>query len=415
MFEVQVVLDELTVNPVIRQRIAVRGVIYEGNRILMVKTNRGDYKFPGGGVEEGESLKEALLREIAEETGYVDVEAGPCIGTAFEQNLDQDGDGAYFQMYSSYFVCRLRSRKRAEGVQDDYEEKLGFHGIITGIHEAYEANARMLSAGMDGKIPWLRRETQVLKRLLGSVVDKIALEVYECGKILLEADRSGEWISEKDGHANFVTTYDRKVQEELFDRLAKILPEAVFVGEEEDMHASVGSGYAFLIDPIDGTTNFIRDYKCSCISVGLAKDGKQLAGVVYNPYLNELFTAEEGEGAYRNGKRIHVSDRPLEHGLVLFGTAPYYEELAEQSFQMAYDYFRKALDVRRSGSAALDLCNVACGRAELYFELRLSPWDYAAGSLIVREAGGKAETLEGEPLRLNEPCSLIAANGIAGG
>lgn len=414
MFEVRVVLDELTVNPVIRKRVAVRAVIYEGNRILMVKTNRGDYKFPGGGVEEGESLRDALIREIIEETGYADVKIGPCIGTAFEQNRDTEEEGAYFQMHSSYFVCRLRSRKRARGVKDDYEEKLGFHGVITGVHEAYETNARMLDKGMDANIPWLRRETQVLKRLVESFVDKIALEVYECGNILLDAERSGLAVSEKDGHANFVTAYDRRVQETLFDRLSQILPDAVFVGEEEDIHASIEKGYAFIIDPIDGTTNFIRDYKCSCISVGLIKDGKQVAGVVYNPYQGELFTAEKGKGAYRNGERIHVSDQPLENGIVLFGTAPYYEELAEKSFQLAYEYFRKALDIRRSGSAALDLCNIACGRAELFFELRLQPWDYAAGSLIVMEAGGKAVTLEGEALRLDGPCSLAASNGIAG-
>lgn len=316
MFEVRVVLDELMVNPVIRKRVAVRAVIYEGNRILMVKTNRGDYKFPGGGVEEGESLRDALIREIIEETGYADVEIGPCIGTAFEQNRDTEEEGAYFQMHSSYFVCRLRSRKRARGVKDDYEEKLGFHGVITGVHEAYETNARMLDKGMDANIPWLRRETQVLKRLVESFVDKIALEVYECGNILLDAERSGLAVSEKDGHANFVTAYDRRVQETLFDRLSQILPGAVFVGEEEDIHASIEKGYAFIIDPIDGTTNFIRDYKCSCISVGLIKDGKQVAGVVYNPYQGELFTAEKGKGAYRNGERIHVSDQPLENGIM---------------------------------------------------------------------------------------------------
>lgn len=249
--------------------------------------------------------------------------------------------------------------------------------------------------------------------LESGVVEKIAQEVYACGQIIKNADRSSVRIDEKEGHANFVTSYDKRVQEELQKRLLAIQPEAVFVGEEEDIYASIEKGVAFIVDPIDGTTNFIKDYCCSSISVGITEDGVQTAGIVYNPYLDELFVAERGKGAYRNGERIHVSGQPLENGIVLFGTAPYFEELSRKSFDMAYDYFGKALDIRRSGSAAIDLCNIACGRAELYFELVLSPWDYAAGSLIVEEAGGKVTTVEGEPITLTRPCSIKATNGIA--
>lgn len=231
--------------------------------------------------------------------------------------------------------------------------------------------------------------------------------------MILNADRSKLLVDEKAGHANFVTTYDKKIQEMLEESFAEIMPEAVFVGEEEDIHSSIERGYAFIVDPIDGTTNFIKDYKTSCISVGLLKDGKQLFGAVYNPYLDEMFTAYRGKGAFLNGNPIHVSKNSLENGVVLFGTAPYYEELSKKSFEVVYDYFNKALDVRRSGSAAIDLCNIAAGRAELYFELRLSPWDYAAGSLIVAEAGGKVTTFEGEPLDFGRPVSLKATNGIA--
>ena len=114
-----------------------------------------------------------------------------------------------------------------------------------------------------------------------------------------------------------------------------------------------------------------------------------------------------------NGKQIHVSKEPLSNGIVLFGTAPYYKELNRPSFELAYEYFQKALDVRRSGSAAIDLCTIAAGRAELFFELRLSPWDYAAGALIVREAGGKVTTVEGEAITLDAPCSVKAWNGVS--
>lgn len=244
------------------------------------------------------------------------------------------------------------------------------------------------------------------------MLKKITDAVRECGEIILNADRSKSCVDEKVGHANFVTAYDKKIQQKLQEQLLGILPEAAFVGEEEDIHASVAKGYAFIVDPIDGTTNFIKDYHMSAISVGLARDGRRYMGVVYNPYLNEMFTAVKGQGAYLNGKPIHVSSQPLCNGVVLFGTAPYYEELNRKSFEMAYDYFKKSLDVRRSGSAALDLCSVAAGRAEVFFELRLCPWDFAAGALIVEEAGGKVTTAEGGLLSLQKPCSLIATNGV---
>ncbi len=248
------------------------------------------------------------------------------------------------------------------------------------------------------------------RELLKEIVDAMR----ECGEIILHADRGKNHIDEKAGHANFVTVYDKKIQQVLKERFSEILPEAVFVGEEEDTHASVASGYAFIVDPIDGTTNFIKDYHLSVISVGLLLDGEKYMGAVYNPYLNEMYTAVIGEGAYLNGSPIHVSSQPLENGIVLFGTAPYYEELGRKSFEMAYTYFKKALDVRRSGSAAFDLCCVAAGRAEVYFELCLSPWDFAAGALIVEEAGGKVTTVEGQHPTLSGKCSILATNGICG-
>ncbi len=247
------------------------------------------------------------------------------------------------------------------------------------------------------------------KELLGKITDV----VRECGEIILHAERGKSRIDEKAGHANFVTEYDKRIQQILRKSLLQILPEAVFVGEEEDIHASIAKGYAFIVDPIDGTTNFIKDYHMSVVSVGLTLDGEKYMGVVYNPYSDEMFTAVRGQGACLNDGPIHVSSQPLSNGLVLFGTAPYYEELAKRSFEMAYDYFKKALDVRRSGSAALDLCSVAAGRAELFFELSLSPWDYVAGALILEEAGGKVTTLEGGPLTLHAGCSVLATNGIA--
>lgn len=438
-FELQFITDELPDNPVqIKKRTAVRGVIHYQNKLLMVRTNEGDYKFPGGGMEEGETDKETLLREIKEETGYTDIHIGLQIGKAFEQNIDTEDPSQYFQMESRYYECWLMSDHRAESAMDGYEEKLGFAPEFVTVEEAYRSNRKLLdreqkklrdfiqrsyiqgnkeqlSAGItfSSKIPWLERETGVLSKLNRSLVDKIADVVRDCGKIMLEAVRTSDMVDAKAGHANFVTTYDKKVQETLKEKLTEILPAAAFVGEEDDIHASIQKGLAFIVDPIDGTTNFIKDYHVSAISVGLINNGKSYIGVVYNPYLDEMFTAERGKGAFLNGKPIHVSRNPLSEGIVLFGTAPYYEELSRKSFDLAYEYFRQALDIRRSGSAAIDLCSIAAGRAEVYFELRLSPWDYAAGSLIVEEAGGVVTTVDGGEITFERPCSVLAANGRA--
>lgn len=234
--------------------------------------------------------------------------------------------------------------------------------------------------------------------------------VREAGEIMLNADHIEETVEEKSGRANYVTAYDKKVQAFLFDRLAGVFPDAAFIGEEKEENPPVSEGYVFIIDPIDGTTNFMKGYCASCISVGLLKDGQPYMGVVYNPYLDEMFSAEKGRGAFRNESKIHVSDHELKEGIVLFGTAPYNEELSKRSFSLAYEFFERSLDVRRSGSAAIDLCNVACGRAELYFELLLSPWDYAAGALILTEAGGKIMTADGKELTYEKKCGVVAGN-----
>ncbi len=242
------------------------------------------------------------------------------------------------------------------------------------------------------------------------IVSEICLLVKKCGEVILNADREKMAINIKSGITDLVTEYDTKIQEQLFLGLKKILPEAKLIGEEGSSDVLTEDGYAFIVDPIDGTTNFIKDFHHSAISVALLKDGKVEAGVVYNPYLDEVFSAIKGCGAFCNGKQISVSSRPLSNALVLFGSAPYNKELTVQTFQLASEYFSKALDIRRSGSAALDLCYVASGRAEVFVELIVSPWDFAAGKLIVEEAGGVVTTLEGEQLSFNKKTSIIAKN-----
>lgn len=239
--------------------------------------------------------------------------------------------------------------------------------------------------------------------------------VRSCGEFLKNIDRSNLHVDSKGGHANFVTEYDKLIQERLRVGLHEIMPDAHFVGEEGSTEQYAPVGKFFIVDPIDGTQNFIKDYHWSSISVALVVDGAAEIAVVCNPYTDEVFYAQRGRGAFCNGTRLKVSSEPLERAVVVFGTSPYYEDLSKRSFKLAYALFKKALDVRRCGSAALDLCTVAAGRGELFFELVLSPWDYAAGALLVEEAGGMVTDVAGKPLAYDRPCSVFArGTGISG-
>lgn len=202
----------------------------------------------------------------------------------------------------------------------------------------------------------------------------------------------------KTDHRDVVTQYDRAVQELLMERLSAALPGARFFCEENDRHDDLMAEHLFIIDPIDGTMNFVRHLNHSAISVAYTHFGVVEAAAVYNPYVDEMFSAVRGEGAFLNGKPIRVDPAPLSETVICFGSAPYNPELTERTFELAKRAYRTGLDVRRQGSAALDLCNVAAGRAGAYFELSISLWDYAAGALIVSEAGGQVTTVDGGPL-----------------
>lgn len=241
------------------------------------------------------------------------------------------------------------------------------------------------------------------------MLEKIITIVKDAGEIILSAHNQESAVTAKEGKKNFVTKYDVAVQEFLFSELGKAFPDAEFVGEEGDNNLS-SKALRFIIDPIDGTTNFMQDYRCSCISVALCKENDLIAGVVYNPYSNEIFSAEKGKGAYLNGKKIEVSDRPLSDGLALFGTSPYHPENTDETFALLRKVFDFSRDIRRSGSAAYDICMVACGRCEIFFEKALQPWDVAAGTLILKEAGGVAFNYEGNEINFSTPNDVVFAN-----
>ncbi len=244
------------------------------------------------------------------------------------------------------------------------------------------------------------------------MLEQIAAIVKEAGEIVLSAHDIAAHTHEKSSAADLVTEYDLAVENFLKEKLPPLVPGAIFYGEEEQENADPATGWAFIVDPIDGTTNFVRGLRQSAVSVALAKDGVIEYGVVLDPYKAELFSARRGGGAFLNGSLIHVSDRPLSQGVFGMGTAIYRREYLAPTMRLTEQLFRRSCDFRRMGAAALDLCNVACGRTELFFEFSLCPWDYAAGSLLVTEAGGVISTLDGQPLAFDRRCSCWASNQV---
>ncbi len=217
------------------------------------------------------------------------------------------------------------------------------------------------------------------------IEEKLIEIIQQAGGMFLQ--RHLTTIVSKEGHANFVTNIDSAVEEYLERELLRLVPGSRFIGEEKE-NQELTDDPTWIVDPVDGTTNMIHDYRMSAISVALCEGKEPVIGIVYQPYTKELFSAEKGKGAFLNGEPIHVAATPFAEALIAIGTAPYYEELQEQSMRTAQDYLRSCADIRRSGSAAIDLAYLACGRHDAFLEMRLKPWDYAAGSLLVQEAGG---------------------------
>ena len=211
------------------------------------------------------------------------------------------------------------------------------------------------------------------------------------------------------GRADFVTDADLAVQNYVKDGLQKLYPDILFMGEETG-YFPLTDKPAWILDPIDGTQNFIKDYGLSACSLALY-DGKEIVfGVVYHFFADELFYAVKGQGAYRNGSPIRAAATDaLENSIVSTGTSPYYKELAEENFHVFREVFKLCNDTRRLGSAAIDLAYVACGRQDAYLERRLKAWDCAAGLLLVQEAGGCACLWNGGEIRYTDNMDIIAA------
>jgi myo-inositol-1(or 4)-monophosphatase len=234
--------------------------------------------------------------------------------------------------------------------------------------------------------------------------------VRKAGSMLLDRDEAHQ-VTVK-GLADYVTKVDFAVQSFLQQELAGLYPDIQFLGEEGNQAILERTQPLWILDPVDGTTNLIHDLRASCISLALWDGSKLCFGCIYDPFRQELYCARLGDGAFCNGKPISVSDRPtLDKSLVLVGTCPYEKERADFVFERIKRTYLASEDIRRSGSAALDLCAVACGRCDAFWEYNLKPWDFAAGAVILTEAGGQLTDVNGQAISPLGNSDIVATNG----
>ncbi|MBR4940560.1 MAG: inositol monophosphatase [Clostridia bacterium] len=237
----------------------------------------------------------------------------------------------------------------------------------------------------------------------------------EAGEIIASTRADSVGKAMKSGTANYVTECDVRVQKFIFEKLSVFSPEVGFFGEEDCGSNGGECDLVFIVDPIDGTSNFMFDLKLSVVSIALGskKDDSVLAAAIYCPFTGELFSAIKNGGAFVNGKPISVSQNDLEHSLAAFGSTPYDRAVSKLHMSILADVFAGCIDVRNLGSAALHLAYVAAGRFSAFYELRLSPWDYAAGSLLITEAGGKISNFGGKAVNLSALDSVMAGGPTA--
>jgi len=249
-----------------------------------------------------------------------------------------------------------------------------------------------------------------------------AIEIAkEAGAILREESRHPAQISYK-REVDLVTQADKRSEKRIVEKLTKYFPTHAIAAEEGSGHEST-SEFRWHVDPLDGTTNFAHGYPCFCVSIALAQQTPAaagnapaardtlLCGVVYNPMHEELFAAARGEGATLNGAKIHVSHNATLSTSLLCTGFPVHERYASPNIHYYSDFTMRSHGVRRDGSAALDLANVACGRFEGFWEFGLKNWDTAAGVLLVQEAGGRVSDFAGRPYELGGPV-ILATNGL---
>jgi myo-inositol-1(or 4)-monophosphatase len=237
------------------------------------------------------------------------------------------------------------------------------------------------------------------------------LHAVQAGAAQLQHFFNGEFkISNKEGINNLVTEADHAAEKVIIETIKNDFP-GHFILSEETGEIVMDSEYKWIIDPIDGTVNFANGIPLCCVSIGVEKAGKIILGAVYNPLMNELFFAQTGFGASLNDKKINVSSKEAVINSCLVTGFPYtYLDMPNGPLQVFERLIRKGVPVRRLGSAAIDLCWVAAGRFDGFYEHNLQAWDSAAGSLIVQEAGGKVTDFSGKDYSPYQP-QIVATNG----
>lgn len=243
-------------------------------------------------------------------------------------------------------------------------------------------------------------------------IEELKALVLEAGKILCDRCLSGD-VTVK-GDADFVTKADFTVQEFMRRELGARYPEVAFIAEENKLNGDGADGAAFILDPVDGTTNLMHGFNQSVVSLGYFEGGQGIHGVVYNPFLGELFTASRGKGAYLNGEPIHCKERhKFSECIAIVEFSPYYKEQSVETFEMMRRLFVQVQDIRSIGAAAVGLMNVAAGRADLFMSKLLKPWDYAAAEVILAEAGCRFSDFAGKAPSLGGVDHIIAgADGV---
>ncbi len=240
----------------------------------------------------------------------------------------------------------------------------------------------------------------------------------EAGALLMQFFHQGLKIEYK-GDADLVTAADRASETLIRERISKQFPSHDVLGEEQGLNDK-GSDYRWYVDPLDGTTNFAHGYPVFCVSMALEHralehrsdaGARRVAGVVYDPTRDELFTAEQGRGAHLNGKPIRVSKASQLKECLLATGFPSQKRHKNPNIHFYHQITLRSHGVRRAGSAALDLCNVASGRFDGFWEFNLNPWDTAAGVLIVEEAGGRVSRFDGSPFEIDSR-ETLASNGL---
>ncbi len=238
----------------------------------------------------------------------------------------------------------------------------------------------------------------------------VAVEAARLGGEVLREGYGKEKTIEYKGEIDIVTEVDRKSEKLIVDLLSARFPQHSILAEEGS-NTTRQSDYKWVVDPLDGTSNYAHNYPFFCVSIGLEKAGEIIAGVVYHPIFEELFMAEKGGGAFLNGNKIQVSTvGRLKQALLSTGFPYDVLENPREAIHFFAGFIHVAQAVRRDGSAALDLCYLAMGRFDGFWELRLRPWDTAAGSVILTEAGGRITNFLGKKFSIYDQ-HVIASNG----